>query len=97
VENNPRHLTITKATEHLLKCSGEILVVLVCLEVNLPEVRGSIHADLHVEEPLALLGLSILLAALLLGSSHRVLAVAADWWPSHHLSPAQHERSAVAQ
>lgn len=97
VESNPRHLTSTEATEHLLKGSGEVLVVLVSLEVNLPEIRRAIHADLDVEEPLALFGLSILLAALLLGSSHGVLAVAADWWPSHHLSSAQHARSFVAQ
>jgi hypothetical protein len=89
-ESNPRHLTSTEATEHLLKRSRQVLVVLVSLEVNLPEVRRAIHADLDVQEPLVLLGLSILLAALQLGGRHRVLAVASDWWPSHHLSSAQH-------
>ena len=65
--------------KHVFQSLKEFWVTLVNPQVNLPEVRGSIHAYFHVNTrslSFSLLWLQV------------VFPVGSDWWPPHYLCPA---------
>jgi hypothetical protein len=80
-----------EGAEHLLECSGEVLVAAVRLQVHLAQVGRAVHADLH--EGVGSSGLLLLLRFLFLlaphglDDGHGVPAVRSDWWPAHGLCP----------
>lgn len=78
------NFTDGEAAKHFLERSGEFRVAAVGLEVHLPQIGSSIHADLHVK------AFAFGVVAVLRQSRGRgVLAKRSNWWPSYYLCPVE--------
>lgn len=66
-------------SEHALQGLQELRITIIGLEVNLPQIRRTVHANLHVN-PRGRLRLRLVL--------ENVLPVRSDWWPPNYLCPA---------
>lgn len=81
-----RESTNGKAAEHLLKSWRKFNIVGEGFEINLSEIRGTIHADLHIETTMSCFTFTFIIV-LRRVRGHAVLPKRSNWWPSHNLCP----------
>lgn len=79
-------LTNGVRAEHFLECNREFMIAPVHLQVDLTEVRCTIHANLHKGGNGGRL-LTLLFLALVRLDGHDVLPERSNGWPTHHLCP----------
>ena len=77
-------LTNSEGAEHVAQGIGQLLITSVHLQVNLTQIRRSVHANLH--KGCVAAHLLPLLAAALLPGQH-VLPEGPNRWPPHNLCP----------
>ena len=87
IERERVHHTNGEAAEHFLKTWRKFNIVAVGFQINLSEIRSTIHADLNIKTSYSWFLLSFVVAfCQIIG--HRVLSKRSNWWPSHNLCSA---------